>query len=193
MKKKYTLTESKLKNIIRESIKSVLKEGFDSDVDENIIALAEYVGCDPEEVVEQQNHFYEAAGQEWYVFDSTEDAEDYVMGEYDAAYFMESCWRDGQEFYEWLQKNPNSAAYYDLEQVFPDLAGEHTYEDYNEETGEYEEVEYDPYELGGFTDNVNWRYVAQVVLDVDGPQWYLAGYDGNEVELPNGAVAYRHN
>lgn len=196
--KRYTLTEGKLRNLVNETIQQVLREYTERNDDlENEEALAQYIGCNTEEVVERQENFYEAGGQEWYVFDSEDDARYYIMNPngYDAASFMESCWRDGQEFYEWLEKNPNSAVYYDMEKVFPDLQNSYSDEVYNDETGEYEEVEYDPRELGMeyFTNRVDWDYVAQVVLDADGPQWYLAGYDGQQVDLPNGAVGYRHN
>lgn len=189
---RYRLTESKLRVIIREAVKSAIKE---SEYDDNVMALAEYLGIDTNEIQQISEVMYQTTEGEYYVFNSVEDAEDYVMGDYDAAYFMESCWRNGQEFYKWLQENPNSAAYYDMEQVFPDLQETYTDEVYNDETGEYEEVEYDPREMDMevFTNRVDWNYVAQVVLDVDGPEWYLAGYDGAQIDLPNGSVAYRYN
>ena len=189
---RYRLTESKLSNLVREAVKSVIKE---SEYDDNVMALAEYLGIDTNEIQQISEVAYQTTEGEYYVFDSVEDAEDYVMGNYDAADFMASCWSNGQEFYKWLQKNPNAAAYYDMEQVFPDLQETYTDEVYNDETGEYEEVEYDPHEMDMevFTNRVDWNYVAQVVLDVDGPEWYLAGYDGTQIDLPNGSVAYRNN
>lgn len=168
--KRIRLTESRLRNIIRESIKSILRENEETFEDDNIIALAQYLHFDPEDIKERQDNFYEVSnGEQWYVFDSIEDAEDYVMSPgYDASGFMEDCWDSGESFFNWLQKNPNSAAYYNMEEIFP----------YMDE---------------GYYDIVDWRAVAQTVLDVDGPQWFLAGYDGKEHELPNGAMGYRHN
>ena len=193
--KRYRLTESKLRGMIREAVKSALNENEYSDWDNNLLALADYIGCDASEIEQTSDICFQTSdGQEWYVFGSVEDAEDYVMTDYDAPRFMEDCWRDGQEFYKWLMDNPRSAAYYDLHKVFPRMNDVDTYEDYDEETEEYVERKADMSEFPEFFANyVDWEYVARVVLDIDGPQWYLAGYDGQEVELSNGSVAYRYN
>ena len=195
---RYTITENNLRNIIKESISKLLREYEEEEqVPSAATALAEYLGIDTNEIQQISKVAYQTTEGEYYIFDSVYDAEEYVMDPYgyDAARFMKDCWSSGQEFYNWLQKNPNSAAYYDMEEVFPDLKETYTDEVYNDETGEYEEVEYDPHEMDMevFTNNVDWNYVAQVVLDVDGPEWYLAGYDGAQIELPYGFVGYRYN
>lgn len=169
-KNRIRITESDIRKIVREAIEDVAED----DVDENAAALAEYLDVDPVDVEQSSydEHFYivEGGAEEWYIFDSPEDAADFIMDPrgYDAASFMEDCWSSGEEFYNWLENNPNSASYYDMEKIFPYL-----------DEGYYEDAD--------------WEYVAQVVLEIDGPQWYLANYDGEEHELKNGAVAYRHN
>lgn len=192
---KQVLKESELHEIIREAVESALSaEGY-SNTEDNLSALADYLDCDASEIEQTSNICFQTSdGQEWYVFNSLEDAEDYVMVDYDAPRFMEDCWRDGQEFYDWLMANPRAAAYYDLKKVFPRMNNVESFDDYDEETDEYVEREFDLSDYPElFTNEVDWEYVAEVVLKYDGPQWFLAGYDGQEVELWNGAVAYRYN
>ena len=39
----------------------------------------------------------------------------------------------------------------------------------------------------------NYYYIAQYVLETEGPEWFLAGYDGNMLHLSNGMIAFRED
>ena len=172
-------------------------------VDAVQISLAEVTGLgDADEFEETRAGIYEGpAGSEFEVYESYEDAENEAYSR------VKDMLEDEPELFNqtwiqnWLVLSPT-----DQRLWARDLAGEwdedeETEDEHLERIEDYErrldrdpievfeEIGLDPFQYL----NVDSAGAAQNAVDIDGVAHFLAGYDGELVELEDGKVAFRIN
>lgn len=148
------INESKLRNIIKESIKKVLKENNTNTIN----ALSTEIGCSPQNIYRDETHPYRyfVKGMdgdrdvEYLVFDNEEQAKEYALHIFDA---------EGAAPLDYYIQNAKLAGA-NMEILFPN-------------------------------GKPNWKKIEEFIVDTCGPEWVLAGYDGEPIALENGQIAYR--
>lgn len=208
MKKRIRLTEGRLHSIIRRCIKEAVGD------DEVVSELAEEIGVDVEEVEEVGSGSYgncrefRCGNMEYIVYDSYDDAyegavecnrslieDEGSLPNLDLSSFIREDWAE--------ELAREEADYYTDEAVESGEIEEDDRDDYWDK--QYNRIVEDP---AGYLEGIYGRELgehlveynaldidamARECVNVDGVAHFLASYDGNEIDLPSGAVAFRVN
>lgn len=152
MRNKIRLTESQLHQVIKESVRRILRESVNDEVEDIVSSM----GSNIEDWVNDHN-FYDTHGFNGYIFNSEEEAVDAVL--------------NGDE-------HQNAIDYID---------------------GAQSEDEWVKYLIDGGVDadyaneiveNQDWDAIIKIIVDSDGPEWFLSDYSGKVHNLSNGQLLY---
>lgn len=200
---------SKRKKIIKES-----EENFNPQ-SQIVSELADELGVDANSISELNysaygnGKYYEVDGMEYLVYETYDDAYDAaVEANYSLIVDEQTLPNLNLEEFmseEWVEELAEEEAdYYTNEAIENEEISEEERDDYYQE--KYNEIVNDPIyyleslfgkkELPNYLIKYNaldFDAMAEKCVEIDGVAHLLASYDGNEIDLPSGAVAFRTN